>query len=208
MEGLLAEIERLPPVRIYGRVAGIQGLLVTLAGFHGTVSIGSRCEIAARGGKTVPVEVVGFREGLALAMPYGSLDGVGLGARAVVVAHDAIVHPHATWLGRVIDAFGNPLDEGAPLAQGPAGYPLRTLAPLAGRRRRLRGEIDLGVRSINAFTTRVPHEFFPWITVGPNPSKGAMMTGYDDCLLKAVCGNYTGSPPENCVHQPPSPKGC
>jgi|Transcript_43859 hypothetical protein len=70
------------------------------------------------------------------------------------------------------------------------------------------GSLHSAWSSINAFTTRVPHEFFPWITVGPNPSKGAMMTGYDDCLLKAVCGNYTGSPPENCVHQPPSPKGC
>ena len=153
MEGLLAELERLPPVRIYGRVAGVQGLLVELAGFHGTVSIGSRCEIQARSNKTVAVEVVGFRDGHALAMPYGALDGVGLGARAVVVGHDSVVHPHGTWLGRIVNALGQPVDEGPPLAQGPAGYALRTLAPPAGSRRRIGGKIDLGVRSTNAFTT-------------------------------------------------------
>ena len=47
-------------------------------------------------------------------------------------------------------------------------------------------------------------KYFPWVTV----DDGGMGDGYDDCLLHAVCGNYTGgTKPKDCVHQHP-PKGC
>lgn len=41
-----------------------------------------------------------------------------------------------------------------------------------------------------------------------NLNGGFMGNGYDDCLLKALCGNYTGPVPASCKNIPPSPKGC
>ena len=50
MESLIAELERLPAYHVSGRVVGIQGLLVEIAGLHGSVTIGSRCDLAGRNG--------------------------------------------------------------------------------------------------------------------------------------------------------------
>ena len=153
MESLIAELERVPTFRTFGRVAGIQGLMVEVSGLFGNVSIGSRCNIAGRGGNVIPGEVVGFRHNNALLMPFSSLDGVGLGAKAIVAEQEAVAHPHTTWCGRILNGLGEPIDGGPPLPQGPLAYPLRTKAPPASMRKRLGPKLDLGIRSINTFTT-------------------------------------------------------
>lgn len=153
MESLTAELERLAPYQVYGRVAGIQGLMVEIAGLHGSVSIGSRCNVVDRNGGWTAGEVVGFRDGHALVMPFGTLDGIGLGAKALVKGHDPVVYPHESWLGRIVNALGEPADDGPPLAQGPLAYELRAKAPAANQRRRVGDKISLGVRAINTFTT-------------------------------------------------------
>ena len=80
---LLSELERLPTHQIFGKVAGVQGLLIEVSGIH-HLSVGDRCNVIARDGRVVICEVVGFREGRALVMPFGPLEGIGLGCRAEV----------------------------------------------------------------------------------------------------------------------------
>ncbi|MBF0563055.1 MAG: flagellar protein export ATPase FliI [Alphaproteobacteria bacterium] len=139
--------------RAYGRVTGVRGMLVEAGGMQGSVSVGDRSTIMARGERPVLCEVVGFRDGRALLMPFESLDGVGLGCRAVVAESGMAIYPHASWLGRVIDAMGRPIDGAGPLANGDVAYPVRTQPPPAHTRRRVAGKIDLGVRAINTFLT-------------------------------------------------------
>jgi flagellum-specific ATP synthase len=115
------------------------------------VSIGDRCAIVARDGRRVPCEVVGFREGQAIAMPFSALDGVGLGSRVEVQDAEPVVHPDAGWLGRVVNALGEPIDDRGPLPQGVTAYPLRSPPPPAHRRQRVGDKVDLGVRAINTF---------------------------------------------------------
>lgn len=133
MDSLIAEIDRLPDHRTFGRVAGIQGLLVAVGGLFSAVSIGTRVSMAGRRSAQIAGEVVGFKDGRALVMPFGSLDGIGLGAKTIVADHDAVVYPHPTWLGRVVNALGEPIDGGPPLPQGPQGMQLRASAPIAAR---------------------------------------------------------------------------
>ena len=152
-ERLLEELSRLPDARIYGRVKAVQGMLVEIAGVQGQLSVGDRCRVAGRGGRRVVCEVVGFRQDRALAMPFGALDGVGLGSRAEIADSNPVAHPDESWLGRVIDAFGMPLDGKSALRAGPRAYPLHASPPPAHARRRVAGKIDLGVRAINAFLT-------------------------------------------------------
>ena len=149
---LIAEISALPSLRYYGRVTGILGLLVEVGGIEQRLSIGSRCLIHAPG-RQVPCEVVGFREGRALLMPFGRLDGVGLGAKAELASSIPLVYPCDAWLGRVINALGEPIDGKGPLPQGLIGIPLRNSPPPAHERQRLGGRIDLGLRALNAFLT-------------------------------------------------------
>jgi flagellum-specific ATP synthase len=97
--------------------------------------------------------VVGFRDGRALVMPLGPLEGIALGARADFEDRPAAIRPSSAWLGRVIDGFGNPMDGKGALPQGTKPYPLKAPPPLATRRARIGGKLDMGVRAMNAFTT-------------------------------------------------------
>ena len=153
MRALLKEIEALPTLTRFGRVARIEGLLVEVTGAAGAVSLGGTVRLTSSSGKLIPCEVVGFRDGRALLMPLGTLDGVSLGARADFDDRPAMIYPSRAWLGRVIDAFGRPTDGKGALPQGMVGYPLKAPAPSAHTRARVGGKLDLGVRALNAFAT-------------------------------------------------------
>lgn len=148
-----AEVSRIPTAQVHGKVIGIQGMLLQIGGISGYLSIGDRCDLIARGGRRVRCEVVGFRDGLALAMPYGPLEGVGLGSKAELIQSEPVVRPHPEWLGRVINAFGEPIDGGPPMPRGDRPMPIRNQPPPAHTRNRLGQKVDLGVRCLNTFTT-------------------------------------------------------
>ena len=153
IDHLIRELESLSPLRVYGEVVGVQGLLVELGGVDRAVAVGSRVSVIARDGRRVPCEVVGFRQGRALMMPYGGLDGVGPGCRADVSEQEGFVRPDDAWLGRVVNALGEPIDGRGPLHPGPVAYKIRNEPPPAHGRRRVGAKLDLGVRSVNSFLT-------------------------------------------------------
>jgi len=150
---LKAEIERMNAWRFYGRVVGIQGLLVEVAGAQSSLSIGSRVNLLSRQDKIVACEVVGFRADQALLMSYSMLEGVGVGCQAFVEGETPVVHPSNKWLGRVINAMGEPIDGKGPIKSGAEAYPIRAQPPPAHLRQRVGGKIDLGVRTLNTFVT-------------------------------------------------------
>lgn len=153
MHSLIQEIDRVQTERRYGRVTGVRGLLVELAGIGQHISIGSRLEVETRDYRKVPVEVVGFRHETALAMPYDALDGVGVGCRAVLKQSEPVVFPSQGWLGRVVNAFGEPIDGKGPIQHGTRPRLLRGNPPPAHSRQRVGGKVDVGVRALNAFIT-------------------------------------------------------
>ena len=153
MRALLKDIEAVEGLTRFGRVARIEGLAVEVTGAQGAVSLGGQCRISIGNNKTIPCEVVGFRDGRALAMPLGSLDGITLGARADFEDTPPAITPGRGWLGRAIDGFGAPMDGLGPLPQGRRSYPLRASPPLATSRARVGAKLDMGVRALNAFAT-------------------------------------------------------
>jgi len=148
---VLAELGQVPEQRFYGRVTAVLGMLVELGGVERRLSIGSRCEIEGRGGRRVLCEVIGFRQGQALLMPFGPLEGIGLGCKAEIVSADPVMRPSRHWLGRVVNALGEPIDGKGPLPSGTAAYALRNPPPPAHQRQRVGGKLDLGVRALNTF---------------------------------------------------------
>lgn len=148
-----SEIEQLSGVRIFGQVANIVGLLVQVSGTTNVLSVGDHCIIHARNNRRVTCEVVGFSDGKALVMPFGAIDGVGMGCRVEVSSREPVIFPSMEWLGRVVNAFGAPIDGKGPLPVGKRGYPIRNRPPPAHTRRRVGGKVDLGVRAMNAFLT-------------------------------------------------------
>ncbi|MBT3306302.1 MAG: flagellar protein export ATPase FliI [Alphaproteobacteria bacterium] len=150
---IVKEVERLPDHKVYGQVTDVIGLLIEAAGVQSTLSVGDHCDIIARDGHRVRCEVIGFSKNRALLMPFGSVGGIGMGCRVEISASDPVIYPDRRWLGRVINAFGEPMDGKGPLPSGNIGYPIHNTPPPAHERMRVGGKIDLGVRVMNTFLT-------------------------------------------------------
>ena len=159
LERIRTGLASLPAAQIRGRVVGVSGLSVELAGLDPHVAVGDRIALRGRAGKPVAAEIIGFRNGHAQAMVYGPLDGLGPGSRAEVgfggagVTAGGTLSVSAQWLGRVIDPLGCPLDGKGALLPGSRPRPLRAAPPHATSRARLGPRLDLGVRVLNSFTT-------------------------------------------------------
>ena len=153
MKALAEQIGELDGVEVYGRVVGVRGLMIEVAGPIHAMSIGARVVIETGNGRNIPCEVVGFSGANALLMPFAALEGVRRGCRAVVTSVAAAVRPSPAWLGRVVNAMGEPLDGKGPLPLGSSPYPFRNPPPPAHARTRVGAPLDLGVRALNTFIT-------------------------------------------------------
>lgn len=135
----------------YGKVTKIVGLTVEASG--PTSKIGEICNIHAIGGSgTVQAEVVGFRGGNVILMPFGSVEGVGPGSRVVSTGAALMVPVGRGMIGKVLDAVGNPMD-GSPPPEPEAYYPSESDPPNPLYRERIHEIMPLGIKSIDGFLT-------------------------------------------------------
>src|SRR6187399_90747 len=153
MKALAEQIGDIDGVNIYGRVVGVRGLMVEVAGPIHAMSVGARLVIETGVNRSIPCEVICFSGSNAVVMPFAGLDGVRRGCRAVIASAASQVRPSAAWLGRVVNALGEPIDGKGPLPQGPSPMPFRNPPPPAHARQRVGAPLDLGVRALNTFLT-------------------------------------------------------
>ena len=153
MRALTADIEAIDEVEVFGRVKTVQGLLIEVVGPVRELRVGGRVMIETVGEEILEAEIIGFRDGHALCLPFGPLTGVRLGCRAVFQSHDGAVYPTNGWLGRVINAQGEPIDGKGPLPRGAEPYALKQQPLPAHKRARVGAPLDMGVRVLNTFTT-------------------------------------------------------
>ena len=153
LKSLIDDIDALPENHPYGTVSAVRGMLVEMSGARAELSVGDRCSIDARGHKKVPAEVVGFTRDKVLMMPFVNLDGVGPGNKVDLAGAHPVLYPDVSWLGRVVNAMGEPADGKGPLKKGPKPYLIHATPPPAAMRERVAGKADLGVRAVNTFLT-------------------------------------------------------
>jgi len=140
-----------PFIEFSGRVRKIIGLAIESDGPE--ANIGELCEIkAAREGRSVYAEVIGFRDGKAMLMPLGSLNGVGPGSKVVATGTNLSVPVGAGLTGRVFDGLGNPIDGGGPV-QHEAAFKVDHQAPHPLARKRITEPMPLGVKAIDGLLT-------------------------------------------------------
>ncbi|MCL2496137.1 MAG: flagellar protein export ATPase FliI [Clostridiales bacterium] len=139
------------PLEYSGHVSKIVGLTVEASGPAG--KIGDICQVyALKQNSCTRAEVVGFIDGQVLLMPFGNLEGVGLGSRVTSANSTLTVPVGKQLLGRVLDGLGNPMDEKpAPLIE--AHYPVENTPPNPLTRERIREALPLGVKSLDAMLT-------------------------------------------------------
>ncbi|ATQ69685.1 MULTISPECIES: flagellar protein export ATPase FliI [Methylosinus] len=62
------------------------------------------------------------------------------------------IAPHPDWIGRVLDAFGRPVDDRGAVSRGDASLQVDASAPLAMRRARVTTPVRTGVKAVDCFT--------------------------------------------------------
>ena len=153
MQNIINSVNTLNGSAYYGQVTAVQGLFIEVSGIRTRLSIGDRCNVLSTAGRKVPCELVSFKGDKLLLMPYGSLEGIGLGCRVEVENASPVIYPHPSWLGRIINAFGEAIDGKGPLLKGSKPYFIKASPPPAQFRDRVCGKVDLGVRAVNTFLT-------------------------------------------------------
>ncbi len=148
--GLISGISRIDPVRAVGRVDSVDGTVIWVRGLAHAACIGDRLRLC-RGEAVLSGEVLRLRDDLVAMMPDEEPDGVSRGDRVAVVGAPTL-SPSDSWIGRVIDPYGRPLD-GAPIGKGPRQRPFRASPPPAAARRRLGARLGTGLA---VFDTLLP----------------------------------------------------
>lgn len=147
----LAAVRNAEFVRRVGRITQFFGLVAESNGPD--VFIGEVCEIYSRfQGARILAEVVGIKDGKVLLMPYGDLRGIGLGSEVIATGMPLQIPLGPELLGRVVDAFGAPLD-GMPLPELQLAYHLKSepINPLS--RAKINQVLETGVRCIDTLLT-------------------------------------------------------
>lgn len=123
-------------------------------------AVGSICRIVTNPGinpdEGVDAEVIGFRDKYIVLMPFEEVRGVNADSLVVLKRRAATVAVGEEFLGRVIDAHGQPIDGRGPIRLAFGHSEERNLYqkpsdPLA--REIIREPLDLGVRAINGLLT-------------------------------------------------------
>ena len=134
-----------------GKVTDCIGLTVKAEGLDAFV--GEHCEIYS-GTQMQPIaaEVIGIKSGKVLMMPYGHISGISVGSEVYATGRSVQMPVGDSLLGRVLDAFGQPLDDKpAPLTG--KYYPLygKTINPL--KRPLIKDIVHTGVKVIDGLLT-------------------------------------------------------
>ncbi len=147
-KGLVREATR-PVWR--GRIETVSGVLVEAQGVP--AAVGELCRIERGRLGPVEAEVVGFRGSSTLLMPHGDLDGIGPRQAVSALRRPFAIQVGEELLGRVLDGFGNPIDERGKLSRALELRRVKNDAPAPLLRTPISQALQTGVRAIDASCT-------------------------------------------------------
>ncbi len=133
---------------VRGTISRVVGLIIESNG--PTASIGEICLIEHNGLVVGRAEVVGFREEKTLLMPLGEMAGIRAGMIVTATGAPLQLALSASFLGRVVDGLGNPIDGKGPI-QGTEIRKITGLPPNPLERNRIAEPMATGIRSIDGF---------------------------------------------------------
>lgn len=148
IECAVQHVSRQNTVFDMGQVIEISGGTIEVAGLGGKVRLGDRVVVQANNGSRTG-QIVRLNRGSAFILMELGANGVAIGDH-VRTDGDDFFAPNETWLGRVVDPQGKPLD-GRPLLPGHDHMRVEAAAPPAHARRKLGQRFETGLAIFNTF---------------------------------------------------------
>lgn len=137
--------------KTYGKIEQIVGMTVEASGIN--CNIGDVCKISVKPGKKyVTAEVVGFKDGKVMLMPYSDMDGIGYGSFVENTGEKLMINVSDNLIGRTVDALGIPLDGKGELSNG-ALYSINGLRSNPLDRPPIAQPLEFGVKAIDGMLT-------------------------------------------------------
>ena len=147
LSSLTATVASLTAVREIGRVTAVEGMQIHARGLRGRAHVGDLVTLQRSDGSRLSGEILQMRGDDVAFLPDGSTDGVAI-EDPVFLGGAPTIYPSPQWIGRILDASGQPLD-GAPIARGVHAVPLKAPPPPAHKRRPLGPRMETGVPVFN-----------------------------------------------------------
>jgi flagellum-specific ATP synthase len=130
-----------------GRLGAVQGGLLRIDGVHTVARIGDAVEFPNYGSNAPRAEILKLDPQAVWALPDRPVDGLALGGEAILRSQPSLC-PSDSWIGRVVDPFGAPLD-GRPLMAGKCAVDLIAQPLPAARRSPLGDRLETGLAVMN-----------------------------------------------------------
>ncbi|WP_240558558.1 FliI/YscN family ATPase [Paracoccus contaminans] len=148
-EALRARASRVAPVELRGRITRISGCVIHARLADGR--IGEECILRDPVSRVeMTAEIIGFDGEQAILAPSGDTRGLSGRTEVIPTGREPMGPAGPALLGRVIDAFGRPLDGGAPI---PASAPLNADPPAPLDRPVIDAPFVTGLRAIDGMLT-------------------------------------------------------
>ncbi|MHA6327014.1 FliI/YscN family ATPase [Roseivivax sp. CAU 1753] len=150
ISNLASAVREVTTVRCVGRVSEVVGLRATVVGLERILGVGSRCRIR-KASESVLGEVVAVDRRGSHLLPFGDWTGVGPGAEVEHLPTHGGIRPGRGWIGRVINALAEPIDDRGPLPQDAPEKPLHARVPSPFKRRAVGARIETGIKVVDVF---------------------------------------------------------
>ena len=150
LDEALRSLDTVQLAKVSGRLVRVSGMLLESLGCQRMT--GQRCFVEQGDGSMLEAQVVGFNRDITYLMPFKKPVGLTAGSRVFPAPDDAKLHIDESWLGRVVNGLGEPLDEMGKLSgRDPLPTELPSVNPL--KRKPVCEPLDVGVRAINSMLT-------------------------------------------------------
>lgn len=178
LDNALKSIDNINLARVAGRLVRVNGILLESVGCR--LAIGQRCRIESTQETFIDAQVVGFDREVTYLMPFKQPDGLMGGARVFPAEQDDELMIGDSWLGRVVNGLGEPIDgKGVLSGDTPLPSQLPQIHPL--QRQPVSAPLDVGVKAINGL-----------LTIGKGQRVGLMAgSGVGKSMLLGMMTRYT-----------------
>lgn len=149
-DNALRSIESIPLARVAGRLVRVNGILLESVGCP--LVTGQLCRVESANHTLIDAQAVGFNRDITYLMPFKYPVGLMAGARVFPEEKAQEILISESWLGRVVNGLGEPLDAKGRLTGNDVLPPQApSINPLT--RRSVNQPLDVGVKAINGLLT-------------------------------------------------------